>query len=90
MIRLLIFLALVYLFAVLFRKLFLKPGGVRPGLFIARGLRSSAGGPVDEMIQDPVCKLYIPKRQALTATVNGTTYFFCSKACLDRFSADNG
>jgi len=88
MVRLLIFLALVYLFAVLFRKLFLKPRGARPGLFTAGRVWSSGAAAVDEMVQDPVCKIYIPKRQALTATVGGTTYFFCSKECLEKFGAE--
>jgi YHS domain-containing protein len=87
MIRLLIFLLLVYLFAVLFRKLFLKPGGARTGIFTGRRFRADTR-PVDEMVQDPVCKLYIPKREAVCASVAGTTYFFCSQECLDRFSAD--
>jgi YHS domain-containing protein len=38
------------------------------------------------MVQDPVCKVYLPKRQALT--VNGPigkNEFFCSTECREKF-----
>jgi len=42
-------------------------------------------GPVDEMVQDPFCKTYVPRRTAYRRMVNGREYFFCSEACADRF-----
>jgi YHS domain-containing protein len=40
----------------------------------------------DEMVQDPVCKIYLPKRQAVV--LNGPqneTHYFCSTQCRDKF-----
>ncbi len=40
----------------------------------------------DEMVQDPVCQVYLPKRQAVVLkSSNGMTYYFCSTQCRDRF-----
>ena len=39
----------------------------------------------DVLVQDPVCKTFIPRREALRTEKNGTTYFFCSEGCLKRF-----
>jgi YHS domain-containing protein len=39
----------------------------------------------DVLVQDPVCKTFIPRREALKAERGGTTYFFCSEGCLKRF-----
>ena len=43
------------------------------------------GGPVDEMVQDPSCMTYIPKRTAYRRIVAGREYFFCGQECADRF-----
>ena len=40
---------------------------------------------IDEMVKDPVCEVYIPKRNAVTATFSGEEYFFCSRACMLKF-----
>lgn len=42
-------------------------------------------GLVSEMVQDPVCKVYIPKDSALSLTSSGTKYYFCSRECMDKF-----
>jgi YHS domain-containing protein len=39
----------------------------------------------DILVQDPVCKTFIPRREALRAEKGGQTYFFCSEGCLKRF-----
>jgi YHS domain-containing protein len=39
----------------------------------------------DVLVQDPVCKTFIPRREALKITKDGKTYFFCSEGCLKRF-----
>ena len=39
----------------------------------------------DLLVQDPVCKTFIPRREALRTEKGGTTYFFCSEGCLKRF-----
>ena len=42
-------------------------------------------GTIDEMVQDPVCKTYIPRREAFRKTYNGRDILFCSKECADKF-----
>jgi YHS domain-containing protein len=39
----------------------------------------------DVLVQDPVCKTFIPRREALKGEKDGVTYFFCSEGCLKRF-----
>ncbi len=39
----------------------------------------------DELIQDPVCKVFIPRRNALKAQKNGEDFFFCSEGCRKKF-----
>ncbi len=40
----------------------------------------------DEMVQDPVCQVYLPKRQAkVLKSSNGITYYFCSTQCREKF-----
>jgi YHS domain-containing protein len=41
----------------------------------------------DVLVQDPVCKTFIPRREALRADRDGTTHFFCSEGCLKRFQS---
>jgi YHS domain-containing protein len=38
------------------------------------------------MVQDPVCTVYLPKRQALILhSSNGIHYYFCSQECREKF-----
>ena len=40
----------------------------------------------DEMVQDPVCKVYLPKRQAkVLNSTKGVNYYFCSTQCREKF-----
>jgi YHS domain-containing protein len=41
---------------------------------------------IDEMVQDPSCKTYIPLMDAHKRVINGREYFFCSRECADKFS----
>jgi YHS domain-containing protein len=50
--------------------------------------RNEKGGVIDEMVQDPVCKTYIPLRDAQRRIVDGREYFFCSKECADKFESE--
>jgi len=77
---------LVYIFVKLFRKLQIVLQSYK-GRYNATLFGNSRGRMVDEMVQDPVCKLYVPKRDAVTAVHSGTTYYFCSKECREKFIA---
>lgn len=46
------------------------------------GTRSIEGG---EMVQDPVCGIYIPKAKAIEGHVKGESHFFCSPQCLEKY-----
>ncbi len=50
--------------------------------------RKPPGGHIpepEELVQDPVCGTFIPRKNALKATRNGKDYFFCSEGCLKGF-----
>lgn len=43
----------------------------------------------DEMVQDPVCKVYLPKRQALILDgQKEDNHYFCSTLCREKFIED--
>jgi YHS domain-containing protein len=39
------------------------------------------GGPASELVQDPVCGMFITKEGALFVRHDGQTQFFCSDVC---------
>ena len=39
----------------------------------------------EELIQDPYCQTYIPKRTAFRKRVEGRDYYFCSRECVRKF-----
>jgi YHS domain-containing protein len=39
----------------------------------------------EELVQDPYCQTYIPKRSALRKRLFGRNYYFCKKECLEKF-----
>jgi len=76
MARLIIILALVAGFIMLYRSLF---GEANP----------SRDDPTEtaDMAQDPNCGTYVPKKQSITKSVQVKEYFFCSKKCADEYSS---
>ena len=72
MARLIIILALVAGFIMLYRSLF--------------GGRRDDQTETADMAQDPNCGTYVPKRQAVTKSIQGKEHFFCSKKCADEYS----
>jgi YHS domain-containing protein len=40
----------------------------------------------DQMIQDPVCHTFVPRKIAFVETIGGQTYCFCSRQCATAFS----
>lgn len=39
----------------------------------------------NDMLQDPVCRTYVPRGAAVSASIGGQTYFFCSQDCAQTF-----
>jgi YHS domain-containing protein len=76
MYRLIFFAVLLYLLYRLIKGL-LKQGKEYQG--------KAQDGIIDEMVQDPVCKTYIPRREAVKRTFGGKKILFCSKECADKF-----
>ena len=76
MIRLLIFIGLIYLLYRVFRLLMLPRN---------RPARAQGEGTVNAMVQDPSCQTYIPLRDATKKVIHGEVYYFCSKECLEKF-----
>jgi len=38
-----------------------------------------------EMVQDPVCHVYVPKTTAIPQRVDRRIYYFCSRECVEKF-----
>jgi YHS domain-containing protein len=77
MIRLLIYIFLIYIIYVLVKKV-LVTGPKISG-------RESSSGVISEMVQDPVCKTYIPRNEAYREVIGGKEILFCSKECAERY-----
>ncbi len=73
MARLIIILALVAGFIMLYKSLF----GANP--------RLEDSADASEMVQDPNCGIYVPKNQAIARSVQGKEHFFCSEKCADEY-----
>lgn len=39
----------------------------------------------DQMVQDPVCRVFVPRGVAVTEDIGGQTYYFCSQSCAHKF-----
>ena len=77
MVRLLIFVFLIYILYSLVKKVF------GSGSRISRSKPPS--GVISEMVQDPYCKIYIPKNEAYREVLGGNEIFFCSKECAEKY-----
>jgi len=79
MVRLIIIVVLVFIIFQLVKGLFRPKKQIR---------RKGSNGVIDEMVQDPVCKTYIPRRQAVRMISKGKEYSFCSESCAEKFKAE--
>jgi YHS domain-containing protein len=43
----------------------------------------------EELVQDPYCQTYVPKRTAVKGKVAGRRYYFCSRKCFEGFLKRN-
>lgn len=50
--------------------------------------RSSEKGYEDVLVQDPCCKSYVPRGQAISLNHGGEILYFCSPECKQRFLSD--
>jgi YHS domain-containing protein len=77
MLRLLIIIGLLVLLSLLARRAVRE---FRRGLAKDRDLVRK-----DQMVQDPMCRTYIPAGVALEEEIEGHTYYFCSKECAQSY-----
>jgi YHS domain-containing protein len=77
--RLLLGLALGLIGYLIFKKVAQSLGLGRPSS------RPREGREAEELVKDPVCGTFIPRREALKTQKDGRDYFFCSEGCLKRF-----
>ena len=59
---------------------------------LARRLLGPSEPPVapeggEELVQDPVCGMFVSRREAVRMREGGRTYYFCGKGCRDAFLA---
>jgi YHS domain-containing protein len=47
--------------------------------------RTTRRAGLDELVKDPVCETYIPRRKAIARGAGPDARFFCSVACADKF-----
>jgi uncharacterized protein len=79
MIRLILFLILIYLIYRIIKGFWGSAKQIR---------KSKTMGVIDEMVQDPYCETYIPRREAVRKSISGKEYFFCSQECADKFESE--
>jgi len=53
-------------------------------MLVHRKILGRESGP-EELVQDPYCQTYIPRRTAVRKRVEGRDYYFCNKECLKKF-----
>ncbi len=78
-IRIIIFFLLGYFVSFLYKKL--RKDNKKS---ISSNMKNKSNMP-EEMKQDPVCKTYVPKSQAVIYSDIKETVYFCSKNCRDKY-----
>jgi YHS domain-containing protein len=80
LIRFLVFIILIYLLYKIFKTIRqLRLAKVNNYRFKS----SSARG--EDLVEDPACHTYIPLSQAYRKEMSGSTYYFCSKRCCEKY-----
>ena len=39
----------------------------------------------EDTVQDPICKMYLARKDAVVGNLEGTRHYFCSMDCLEKF-----
>jgi YHS domain-containing protein len=79
------FLALALLAVLVFLVLRAAVAGLMGGLRGQVRGHTPARPARDELVKDPVCETYVPRRTALTRTAGAATYYFCGPICAGKF-----
>jgi YHS domain-containing protein len=79
------FLALAFLAVLVYLALRAALAGLMSG-FRAQVRGGAAAHSVrDELVKDPVCETYVPRRTAVARTTGASTYYFCGPGCAAKF-----
>jgi YHS domain-containing protein len=62
---------------------------IKQALFPKRQKTRNFRGEGETLVQDPVCKCYVPQSQAVRIEFKGKRFFFCSEECHKKFLALN-
>jgi YHS domain-containing protein len=82
-IRLLIFIGLLYVVWRLMKRLMPAGGGNR------RPIQRQGDAAVDEMVQDPVCGVYFPRSDGVRYREADKEIWFCSNKCKNEYINNN-
>jgi len=60
---------------------------IRSALREIKGRGGTDKLPLDknQMVQDPVCHVFVPRGTAVIEVIGGQTYCFCGRTCADKF-----
>lgn len=47
--------------------------------------KSSRESEPEELVQDPCCQTYIPKKSALKRRIGGDLLYFCNQGCMENY-----
>jgi uncharacterized protein len=72
-------LLILLLFILYYILLNLLKNILRPRKIINRGSEA------EELVQDPYCQTYIPKRSAVKKKIAGSMLYFCNQECLKNY-----
>lgn len=75
--RLILFVLLLLLFYAILHTL-------AKGMPVRRKKLNSGSEP-EELVQDPYCQTYIPKKSAIKKKIAGKLYYFCNRECMENY-----
>ena len=70
------------LFLIIRASIYSFLGGLR-GATRSRPARPAG---LDELVKDPICETYIPRRKAISRGAGPALRYFCSAACADKYA----
>jgi len=77
MTRFLLFILLLFFLYTILRYLI-------KGVLVYRKILGGESGP-EELVQDPYCQTYIPRRTAVRKRIAGRMLYFCNQECLTNY-----
>ncbi|MHB8151209.1 MAG: hypothetical protein ACYDIB_13725 [Desulfobulbia bacterium] len=74
----------LFIYALFLYVLYRLLTGGRRKKTVGTGRKTTGSGELaahDQLVEDPVCHIYIPKRQAIVLQDGDTVVYFCSEQC---------